>query len=414
MPNFIEYKLKGNSAADLVFLGKYCQKWIDFSNKFLLKDAYAYFGENNYTSNHLKSSAMKKYQLLLSILIIVCLNACISAQSGIIPGESWEEMSPEERALGGWEDDKLREGWSYFRDNSNGTGLCAVVGGKILVSYGDIEELSYVASVRKSVLAMTYGNYVKSGKINLKNTLSDLGMDDNDGLLDIEKGASILDLITARSGIYHKASNPGDNQADAPERGSQKPGSYYLYNNWDFNAAGAAFEKETGLNIFDAVEKDLVKPLQMQDFDRSMHRKSGDLSRSRYPAYHMHFSTRDLARLGLLMLREGKWGDKQIIPSDWAKEIVEVYTPSEDMNPASLKNGEFGYGYMWWVWDGDEVPPALEGAYCARGAWGNYITVIPKLDMVVAFKTKSIYGRRTSWSDYKAILELLIEASKDY
>ena len=353
---------------------------------------------------------MKNKYLALATFFLCFISLSLTAQSSTIPGEEWEKWFPNERKEVGFDQDKLSLAWEYFRDSTNGTGLCAVVGGKILTSFGDIEELSYVASVRKSILAIVYGNYVKDGKINLKKTLADLEMDDNDGLLPIEKQATILDLITARSGIYHKASNPGDNSADAPARGSQKPGSYYLYNNWDFNAAGAAFEKETGLNIFDAVQKDLVEPLQMQDFIRDMHRKSGNMNRSRYPAYHMHFSTRDLARIGLLMLRNGKWGDQQVIPEDWSKEIVAVYTPSEDMNPASLKNGEFGYGYMWWVWDGDNVPPLLEGAYCARGAWGNYITVIPKLDMVVTFKTKSVYGRDTRWKDYRKIIDLLIDA----
>ena len=62
----------------------------------------------------------------------------------------------------------------------------------------------------------------------------------------IEKTATIDHLITARSGIYHLASNSGDNSPDAPPRGSQTPGEYFLSNNWDFNAAGAVFEQETG------------------------------------------------------------------------------------------------------------------------------------------------------------------------
>ncbi len=355
---------------------------------------------------------MKNLWYALPFLFLIFIYSSAPAQQAPVPGEEWESFWPSELASAGYDRDKLLEARRYFSDSTNGTGLCAVVNGRILTSFGDIEELSYVASVRKSILAMVYGNYVRSGKIHLNKTLAELEMDDNDGLLPIEKQATILDLITARSGIYHKASNPGDNSADAPERGSQKPGAYYLYNNWDFNAAGAAFEKETGLNIFDAVQKDLVEPLQMQDFVRDMHRKSGDMRRSRYPAYHMHFSTRDLARIGLLMLRKGQWGNKQIIPKDWAEEIVSVYTPSEDMNPASLKNGEFGYGYMWWVWDGKDVPPKLEGAYCARGAWGNYITVIPKMDMVIAFKTKSVYGRSTGWREYRKIIDLLIEAKE--
>ena len=139
-----------------------------------------------------------------------------------------------------------------YIENIKTTGLLVVVGGKVLFEYGDIQQLSYIASVRKSVLAMLYGNYVAEGTIKLDTSLKELGIDDHGGLLPVEQQATIDDLITARSGIYHPASNGGDSSADAPERGSQKPGEYFLYNNWDFNCAGFIFEKLTGKDIYDA------------------------------------------------------------------------------------------------------------------------------------------------------------------
>jgi CubicO group peptidase (beta-lactamase class C family) len=134
-------------------------------------------------------------------------------------------------------------------------------------------------------------------------------------------------------GIYHPASNAGDDTASAPARGSQKHGTYYLYNNWDFNAVGAIFEKETWHDIYDALESDLAKPIGMQDFDRATHKKSGDLSRSMHPAYHMHLPTRDMARVGYLMLREGNWAGKQLVPRNWVREITKAQTPVTEMNP---------------------------------------------------------------------------------
>ena len=80
------------------------------------------------------------------------------------------------------------------------------------------------------------------------------------------------------------------------------------------------------------------------------------------------------------------------------------------MNPERLRDNEFGYGYMWWIWDGPEAEGPYKGAYTARGAWGQYITVLPALDMVVAHKTKSAYRRRTSWEMYEGILERIIDA----
>src|SRR5439155_19921803 len=96
------------------------------------------------------------------------------------------------------------------------TGMVAIVGGRVLMTYGDITRVSYLASVRKSVLAALMGNYVASSKIDLDKTLAQLGIDDRGGLLPQEKEATVRDLLSARSGIYHPASNSGDDLASAP------------------------------------------------------------------------------------------------------------------------------------------------------------------------------------------------------
>jgi CubicO group peptidase (beta-lactamase class C family) len=280
----------------------------------------------------------------------------------------------------------------------------------VAFDFGDVSEVSYVASVRKSVLAMLYGQWVENGTIDVDATLEELGIDDIGGLLPIEKQARVEDLITARSGVYHPASNGGDNLADAPERGSQEPGTYMLYSNWDFNAAGAVFEQLTGRNIYDEFQAQLATPLHFEDWDRSIHRKSGNLDVSVNPAYHMRISARDLARIGHLMLAEGRWGDDQIITREWARRIVSVVTPLEEMNPVGRRDGYFGYGYMWWVFDGPSAVGPFEGSYTARGAWGQWVSVFPALDLVVAHKTNSAYGRTSSWESWQRMLELMFTA----
>ena len=116
---------------------------------------------------------------------------------------------------------------------------------------------------------MLYGRYVANGAIRLDATLQDVGIDDIGGLSTAERQARVADLLITSSGVYHAASNPGDNLTDAPPRGSQAPGEYFLYSNWDFNALGSIFEARTGRNIFDALASDLVQRISMQDFDRN-------------------------------------------------------------------------------------------------------------------------------------------------
>ncbi len=350
--------------------------------------------------------------LILCSALVVSRAAAQVVQDPLYPGTEWEYVWPNAEALRAydWSAAGLRQARRFVRDSSNTTGLIVIDRGRVIFEFGDVDDLSYVASVRKSVLSILYGKYVENGTIDLEKTLEDLGMDDVGGLLDIEKQATIHHLITARSGVYHRASNSGDNLADAPERGSQQPGEYMLYSNWDFNAAGAVFEQETGVNIYDALQQQLAEPLGFQDWDRSAQRKSGNLEVSRNPAYHIWLSTRDMARIGYLMLREGKWGDEQLVPRDWVQRISSLVTPLKEMNPVRRRDGYFGYGYMWWVWDGPRAVGPFEGAYTARGAWGQWITVLPAMDLVIAHKTNSVYGRTTSWDSWQRFLELMLES----
>ena len=325
----------------------------------------------------------------------------------VFPAETWER-NPDPASVG-YSSAGLENVRAYL-ETLNTSAFMAVAGGKVLFEYGDLTELSYLASVRKSILAILYGKYVTDNTIRLATTLEELGIEDIGGLLPVEKKATIKHLISATSGIYHHASNSGDSAAFAPERGSVEPGEYFLYNNWDFNCAGYIFEMLTHQVIYDALERDLAGPIGMQDFDRLQQRKSGDLSRSRYPAYHIWLSTRDMARVGYLMLRQGEWEGRQIVPKNWLRMATGVRTQVEDMNPEGYREGPFGYGYMWWVWDGPQARGPYRGAYTARGAYGQYITVLPALDLVLAHKTVPGRDRQVGWAQYQGVLDRLIKA----
>ncbi len=332
------------------------------------------------------------------------------AKTYVYPGKTWERyLSPE---AAGFSSEGIQQALDYVKTLAT-TSLVVVYDGRILFDYGDTSELSYLASVRKSVLSMLFGKYVQSGQIRLDKTLAELNLTDHGGLLPQELEATVADLLSARSGVYHPASNSGDHLAYAPPRGSKKHGTYFLYSNWDFNALGTIFEQETGLNIYDALEKDLAIPLEMEDFKREIQRKSGDLTKSIHPAYHMWLSARDMARLGYLMLREGNWKGKQIIPVDWVKKSTSPITRVHEMNPDFLREGPFGYGYLWWVFDGPRAQGPYKGAYTGIGAIGQFITVVPQLNLVVAHKVNNQKTKESvSRDQYLKLLDLIIRAKK--
>ncbi|WP_234843725.1 serine hydrolase [Sinorhizobium meliloti] len=64
--------------------------------------------------------------------------------------------------------------------------------------------------------------------------------------------------------IYHAtAYETGDIKRKRPARGSHAPGSFWFYNNWDFNALGTIYRQQTGEDIFQSFEKKIARPLDM-------------------------------------------------------------------------------------------------------------------------------------------------------
>ena len=265
------------------------------------------------------------------------------------------------------------------------TTLLVVRGDQVVFSQGPIDHATQIASARKSLLAMLYGQPVADGRIRLDETLDELSVDDIGGLLPIERQARVRDLIEARSGVYHPAANAGDDTSDAPPRGSQAPGTYFLYNNWDFNAAGAVYVQRTGRDIYDAFDADIARPLGLEDFRRADQHYHGDPSRSQHLAYGFHVSARDMAKVGELMLAGGRWGDRQLVPADWVRTITTEVTPPSQMHPARRVRHDVGYGMMWWVPHGEPGSP-LQDSFMAWGLLGQWILVMPRSGLVVVEK----------------------------
>jgi CubicO group peptidase (beta-lactamase class C family) len=170
----------------------------------------------------------------------------------------------------------------------------------------------------------------------------------------IEERATLRHLLTARSGIYLPAGN-AELEALSPKRGSHQPGTYFQYQNWDFNAAGTAFEKLTGMDLFDALETELARPIGMEDFDRRRQRKIDvrpvSVHRAQFP------STRDMAHWRLMARQDNGMGARSCRRVDSA--IVHWSHRRKTSTPAvgCVELGaSVGRGMLWWVWDTPNIP----------------------------------------------------------
>lgn len=317
------------------------------------------------------------------------LQSCITNKAAF-EGTAFEFS--DQPASAGLEESELDAITAYIRKNSATTGLVVLHQGKLVYEYGNIERISYIASCRKSVLSMLYGQYVEDGTIDLSENIGSLGIEEEDGLLPKEKEATIDHIITSRSGVFHLASNGGYDKDNFLERGSVEPGAYFVYNNWDFNVAGHILEQKTGRSIYEELELQLAIPLGFQDWNIKNQRKSGSRKKSQYKAYHMYLSTRDMAKIGQLMLNKGRWNGEQLISEDWIEKTTTTVTPFSTMEErygkADPNDLHMSYGYMWWLIDNYQGKEVYLDGYSAIDYGGQYITVFPRLELVIAHKTK--------------------------
>ena len=117
------------------------------------------------------------------------------------PGAIWEQIDGS--AAAGWSEAGLAAARQYSADIQSAA-VVIVQGGMIVAEWGAVDQKFGSHSMRKSLLSALYGPYVAEGKISLSKTIAELGIEDNEpALTDLEKSATIFDLLRARSGIYH-------------------------------------------------------------------------------------------------------------------------------------------------------------------------------------------------------------------
>lgn len=287
-----------------------------------------------------------------------------------------------------------------------------VTRGRIVAAWGDTSRTFWSHSVRKSLLSALIGQAVSEGKIDPARTLGELGIDEKAApLTTVERRARVIDLLQARSGVYLPAAAEIDAMRDArPKRGSHAPGTFWYYNNWDFNVLGTIFRQATSEDLFEAFDRRIARPIGMQDYRP----EEGVYDReepSEHPAFGFRLSARDLARFGLLYLHRGAWSGRQLIPAAWVDASVRSYSSTGNQGSLSSKSG---YGYMWWIQVNARAHPELrlpDGSFTASGNGGQRLTVIPEIDtLVVNLMNTDEAGPRIGSNEWDTLLAEVLAA----
>lgn len=307
------------------------------------------------------------------------------------PTDEWPRSSPQEQQLDASQLEGLvgliREG-KRFPDLHS---LLVVRNGYLVVEeYFDghsADRLHTQQSVSKSFTSALIGIAIEQGKIR--------GVDEKvlgffpemQGIKDRDarkEEMTLGDLLTMRSGTdYHERGPDSPHQKlNSLERGwdrfyldrpmETRPGTRFLYDSGGVILMSAMLKSRTGMHADVFAERYLFEPLGITRSDwfrnKDGHPHTGG---------GLHLRPRDMAKLGLLYLRKGRWGERQVVSAAWVEASTRRHVERR-------RGREVGYGYLWWILEGDPRGPGNDEIYAAMGFRGQYIFVVPEHDLVVA------------------------------
>jgi CubicO group peptidase (beta-lactamase class C family) len=297
-----------------------------------------------------------------------------------------------------------------FAEQSGTASAILIQHGRVVFAWGDPAHRFRTASIRKSLLSLMFGSPQINARVNVKQTLADLGIDDREALSVRERSATVDHLLSARSGIYHPAAfEPASMTATRPARGSAAPGESWFYNNWDFNALSTIYERQAGMDVFTGFQSTIATPIGLEDFrplDGVFVREPG---KSRHPAYEFRLSARDLARVGQLVLQDGRWQGKEVVSSKWLADSLRIRSPF----PAGG-----GYAYLWWIdasgfRASDFKLPAIDAVHdiAATGLGEQLLLIVPSLDLVFVHLTYGEGPRVVDSAGYR-LADMLLQGRR--
>ncbi|MEX0291884.1 serine hydrolase domain-containing protein [Pseudomonas putida] len=159
---------------------------------------------------------------------------------------------------------------------------------------------------------------------------------------------------------------------------AEKPGQRFIYSSGDSNVLAAALRGMLKGSAYpDYPWEALFTPLGIHSavWERD---GSGTFVGSSY----LYLSARDLARIGLLMQREGRWGGRQLLPASWVAFNRTLFSQATPLP------GEANPGGHWWLnqplpGSASPWPDAPADTYAALGHWGQALYILPTHKLVI-------------------------------
>jgi len=313
------------------------------------------------------------------------------------PTSGWTSSTPEEQGL---DSRKLAEAFDFLKAKEpNIHSLLAVRNGVIVVeavfspfSAGSRHD---IASVTKSVTSTLIGIALRKGLIrSLGEPVLAYFPERKPAHLDDPKKSVALRHLLAMRGGFQCLTSPGEVtlmqmigspdwiqfMLDLPM--AAKPGDAFVYNSGGVHLLSAILRKAAGRSALEFARSELFGPLGITDVVWPTDPQGLD----NHGWGDLQLRPRDMAKIGYLFLNKGAWEGRSIMTPEWVDEATRPYPGAKENN----------YGFLWWL------DPKY--GYSARGRGGQYIYVLPRLNMVVVMT-----GGGTRMSD-QVLLDYIMPA----
>lgn len=347
------------------------------------------------------------------------------------PGEEWTQSAPEEQGL---DEARLQAAVNFLEANAGEDGVreLMIVRNGVVVWAGDnVDHVHGVWSMTKSFTSTALGLLIEDGKAALDTRACQFLPE----LKEHYSDATLRHFATMTSGYRAQGDEPRGGYTHGPSQTPflpnadplfTPPGSKYAY--WDsaMNMFGLVLTRIAGEPLEDLFERRIARPIGMDpdewdwkdfgpvDGSPSVNGGSGNSGK------HIHITSRQAARFGLLFLNRGEWDGERIISADWVDAVHQVHVPASMPlgHPESGIDGRGVYGLNWWTnginADGARKwPGAPESTYAASGFNNNDLFIIPDWKMVVVRLGLDQNDKAISDKEYGEFLRLIGHAFVD-
>ncbi len=182
-----------------------------------------------------------------------------------------------------------------------------------------------------------------------------------------------------------------------------EPGEKFNYNSGCSILLGGVISYLENINTQVFAENFLFSPLGITDYIWETH-KDGTLQ----CGSGLSLRPRDMAKIGLLVLNDGRWQDKKIVSKEWIRESTKPHVPESTF---------FDYGYQWWHhsrntmqwWKvPNSVSPDEHDLIIAMGHGGQYIMIIRDLNLVIVTTASDFENGTIARSKIPMVIEEII------